>query len=176
MTKLPALIAAFTLSLTTASMASAQTAHDHDNASPGATAPASPMRSEQAPMMQEMMQKMMQMRAKMMGDGGSMAMMDRDMMRMMMGPGMMAQPSAEAAAAAIQARLTEFDANGDSMLSLSEFEALHAAMIRETTVDRFQHLDADGDGQITATEIAAPGQRMEMRGMMRGGPKGSGHH
>jgi len=172
MTKLPALIAAFTLSLTTASMASAQTAHGHDGASPDAKTPSSPMADGQAPMMQ----KMMQMHAKMMGGGSDMTTMDRDMMRMMMGPGMMAQPSVEAAGAAMQNRLVEFDANGDGLLSLSEFEALHAAVNRETTVDRFQHLDADGDGQITAKEIAAPSQRMRMRGMMPGGPKGSAHH
>ena len=60
------------------------------------------------------------------------------------------------------AKLNEFDANNDGVLSLVEFEALHAAMIRETTVDRFQHLDADGDGAITEAEIAAPIERMRM--------------
>ncbi len=28
-------------------------------------------------------------------------------------------------------------------------------------VDRFQSLDADGDGQVTAEEIAAPAERMQ---------------
>ena len=67
-------------------------------------------------------------------------------------------------------RLTEFDADGDGTLSLSEFETLHAALARETTVDQFQHLDADGDGKITQTEMVAPARRMEMRGMSPGSP------
>ncbi|MCE8000660.1 MAG: hypothetical protein HEP70_17540 [Rhodobiaceae bacterium] len=62
----------------------------------------------------------------------------------------------------MRAKLNEFDVNKDGVLSLVEFEALHAAMIRETTVDRFQHLDADGDGAITETEITAPIERMRM--------------
>lgn len=175
MTKLTASIAVFTLSLMTAGIASAQTDHGHGSASPDTTAPGSPMGDEQAPMMQKMMQmhaKMMGGGADMMGGGSGMPMMDRDMMRMMMGSGMMAQPSAAEAGVAMQARLAEFDANGDGFLSLPEFEALHAAMTRETTVDRFQHLDADGDGQVSATEMAAPSQRMGMRGMMQGGSMG----
>ena len=68
------------------------------------------------------------------------------------------------------ARLAEFDVDGDGTLSLAEFEALHAAMIRETTVDRFQHLDADGDGRITEAEMGGPARRMEMRREMPGAP------
>ncbi|MBA5775517.1 hypothetical protein H2509_00080 [Stappia sp. F7233] len=65
------------------------------------------------------------------------------------------------------ARLAEFDADKDGSLSLSEFEVLHAAVTRETTVDRFQHLDADGDGRITEVEMAALAKRVEMRGKMK---------
>jgi Ca2+-binding EF-hand superfamily protein len=122
-------------------------------------------------MMKMMMPMMMQMHSKMM-DGGAgkmngrgMAMMDRDMMQMMMGPGMMADPSEKDASGMMQKRMAEFDADGDGSLSLAEFEALHAAMIRETAVDRFQHLDADGDGRVTEAEMGAPAQRMNMRRM-----------
>ncbi len=74
-----------------------------------------------------------------------------------------------------QVRLAEFDVNGDGSLSLAEFDVLHAAMSRETTVDRFQHLDADGNGQVTSEEIAAPSKRMEMHKMMQNGMKEKGH-
>lgn len=57
--------------------------------------------------------------------------------------------------------LKTHDADGDGTLSLAEFETLHAALTREHTVDRFQALDADGDGKVTADEIAAPTKRME---------------
>jgi len=184
------IVTALALSLTVSGGALAQTDHGHGAQASGAEAsPADgqpgPMGGGQAPMMQNMMQMMMpmmmQMHAKMM-DGGpdkmggrGMAMMDRDMMQMMMGPGMMAAPSAEGAGAAMQARLAEFDADGDGSLSLAEFEALHAAMIRETTVDQFQHLDADGDGRITEAEMAAPAKRMNMRKMKHGPSQGSGN-
>lgn len=61
----------------------------------------------------------------------------------------------------LQAKLQEYDADGDGTLSIGEFEALHSAMIRETMVDRFQYLDADGDGAVTAEEMSAPANRME---------------
>lgn len=59
------------------------------------------------------------------------------------------------------AELATYDADGNGSLSLAEFETMHAAHVRETTVDRFQAFDADGDGQVTADEIAAPADRME---------------
>ena len=55
--------------------------------------------------------------------------------------------------AALSARMAKFDADGDGVLSLAEFEALHSAMIRSMTVDRFQALDEDGDGYSNADEI-----------------------
>ena len=71
----------------------------------------------------------------------------------------------------MQAALKENDTNGDGNLSLDEFEALHSAMMREMTVDRFQHLDADGDGAITPEEMMAPADKMERMQKMRGGMK-----
>lgn len=57
--------------------------------------------------------------------------------------------------------LKTYDADGNGTLSLDEFETMHAAHMRETTVDRFQAFDADGDGQVTTDEIAAPAERMQ---------------
>ena len=65
----------------------------------------------------------------------------------------------------MQAEHAKYDADGNGSLSLAEFETMHAAHVREATVDRFQVFDADGDGQVTADEIGAPADRMER--MMR---------
>lgn len=158
-----------TLLLGATGAAFAQAGHDHGAQQPGVATGLSD--SESGPMtgdQTDMMQKMMGMHARMMdhGDRPGMAMMDRSMMQMMMGPGMMGVPSAEAATATMQARLSEFDADGDGSLSLSEFETLHSAMIRESMVDRFQHLDADGDGAVSPSEMVAPAGRMNMRERM----------
>lgn len=60
-----------------------------------------------------------------------------------------------------QALLSKYDTDANGTLSISEYEVLHSAMIREKMVDRFQHLDANGDGQITSGEMNAPAERMK---------------
>lgn len=181
MNELKTLAAALALVLTVPAIASAQQDHGHapqslaQDAAAGDETPAQ-MGGDQTAMMR-MMQEMMQMHAGMtarsmhLDSAGrpGMRMMDEQMMRMMMGPATMISPSAEDAASAMRARLSEYDADDSGSLSLAEFETLHAAVIRETTVDRFQHLDADGDGQITEAEMVAPARRMDMPGAASSG-------
>lgn len=175
MKKQMTLAAALILALTAPLKAPAQQDHGHGAEEPPGDAPeagATPGRvaADQTDMMR-MMQRMMRMHAGMMGGsmdmGGAerpgISMMDSQMMRMMMGPETTASRSAEDAVLAMRARLAEYDADASGSLSLAEFEILHAAMIRETTVDRFQHLDADGDGQVTEAEMAAPARRLGMQ-------------
>jgi len=126
----------------------------------------------------------------MMGDAqGMMAMMRMhgQMMNMHQGAGMMpammqdfdtdgdGQVTPEEAQAGLQALLEKYDADGNGTLSLDEFEALHNDAARDVTVDRFQWLDDDGDGQITADEIAKPADmmaRMQSMGQMHGDSDG----
>lgn len=113
--------------------------------------------------MSGMMAHMQKMGGGMMGGMGPMSMMlafDTD------GDGIV---SPEELRTGLQAKLGEFDADGDGSLSISEFETLHSAMIRETMVDRFQYLDADGDGIVTAGEMTAPADVMTRMQSMRGG-------
>ncbi len=67
----------------------------------------------------------------------------------------------------LAAQLAQYDADGDGVLSIAEFEALNSAMIRNQMVDRFQALDEDGDGQVTGDEMAAPAARLEKMMAMR---------
>ena len=62
----------------------------------------------------------------------------------------------------IQSMQTIADKDGNGTVSLEEFEMLHNMMMRNQMVDRFQHLDADGDGEITESEMAAQANRMKM--------------
>lgn len=75
--------------------------------------------------------------------------------------------------AGLQALLVKYDTNGDGSLSLSEFEGLHSATIREQMVDGFQMLDNDGDGQVTADEMTAPADRMETMMNFQAGQTGA---
>lgn len=105
--------------------------------------------------MDGMMDMMKRMHGSMMGGGmmgGMMKMFDAD------GDGTV---TPEEMRSQLQAKLAEYDSDGDGTLSIAEFETLHGAMIREMMVDRFQHLDADGDGAVTAEEMAAPADMME---------------
>ncbi|WP_199672152.1 EF-hand domain-containing protein [Pseudooceanicola sediminis] len=110
-----------------------------------------------------MMDMMQRMHGGMMGGmgpmgGGMMQMFDAD------GDGTV---TPEEMRAQLQAKLTEYDSDGDGALSIAEFETLHSAMIREMMVDRFQYLDADGDGSVTAEEMTAPADMMERMQSMR---------
>ena len=60
-------------------------------------------------------------------------------------------------------RFAAFDADGDSALTLAEFEGLWLDFMRERMVDGFQRFDADGDGRITAAEIDRPLAMMMQR-------------
>jgi EF hand len=128
--------------------------------------------------MMPMMQKMMKMHSQMMGGSmmGGMGMeaghgnapmnkaMDTD------GDG---KVSAEEAKAALAAQLATFDADGDGTLSIAEYEALNSANNRDMMVDRFQQIDSDGDGIVTAEEMAAAAEKMtRMQGMAAMGGMG----
>lgn len=131
--------------------------------------------------MTNMMGMMQRMHNQMMGGGmmsgmgpmgggmmGGMGPMGSDMMQMLdtEGAGTL---TPEELRAQLQAQLAEYDSDGNGTLSITEFEALHSAMIREKMVDRFQHLDADGDGAVTAEEMTALADRMERMWKMRDG-------
>jgi Ca2+-binding EF-hand superfamily protein len=122
--------------------------------------------------MSDMMGMMHRMHGNMMGDdmmgGGMMQMFDAD------GDGTVTPDELRTQ---LQAKLTENDADGNGSLSIAEFETLHSAMIREMMVDRFQQLDADGDGAVTSEEMTAPADKMDRiqkmragQGMMQGQP------
>lgn len=168
------LATAFALSLAVPGFALADSHHGHG--APDVSQDDASLTGSQPEMMQMMQMMMMRQHGQMMGrtmmeagsDGGT-AMMDGAIMRMMMGPGMMGDPSPEIAHETMLKRLAEFDSDKDGSLSLTEFEALNATMIRESMVDRFQYLDADGDGRITEIEMVAPARRMEMQGMKMSG-------
>ncbi|MCS6622353.1 calcium-binding protein [Roseibacterium beibuensis] len=107
----------------------------------------------------------------MMGPGGPMV----GGMTAFPGMGMMADLDAdgdgvvtpEEAQSGLGSLLSDYDADGDGTLSIAEFETLHSALIRATMVDRFQHLDADGDGRITAEEMQAPAAQMQRMQALR---------
>ena len=128
--------------------------------------------NEQAGMMHnggpEMMGMIKRMHVEMMGGGmmGSMGHMGGDMIQMFDADGD-GTVTPDEMRTQLQAKLTEFDSDGDSALSIAEFETLHSAMIREMMVDKFQHLDADGDGAVTAEEMTAPAEMMDRMEKMR---------
>lgn len=134
------------------------------------------------PGMMDMMGMMKRMHGEMMGGGmmGGMGPMGGDMMQKFDTDGD-GTVTPDEMRTQLQAKFTEFDSDGDTALSIAEFETLHSAMIREMMVDKFQHLDADGDGAVTAEEMTAPAEMMDrmekMRakmGMMQGQQEGDG--
>lgn len=56
--------------------------------------------------------------------------------------------------------LAKFDANGDGVLQLEEYQALWMERMRSRMVDSFQRLDDDGDGKVTDDEMKAPMTRI----------------
>ena len=129
--------------------------------------------------MGHMMKMMERMHGQMHGKGGhgsmngGMGMMGSDMRKMLDANGD-GDVTAEEAQEQLQAKLKEYDADGNGSLSISEYETLHSAMIREKMVDRFQHLDADGDGQITSAEVKVPADKMKRMQKMRAKMKSGG--
>lgn len=122
-------------------------------------------------MYDNMMLMMMQMHAgggmPIMGMGSSaLGMMDRDMMQMMRP--MMGVPVDGMGDMRDMMRqgMMSHDGDGDGSLSLDEFADWHAQMMRETMVDRFQHLDADGDGKITGPELRGFAGRIDPKSDM----------
>jgi len=79
----------------------------------------------------------------------------------------------------IQAKLSEFDADGNGSLSVTEFKAMQTAAIQERMGDRFGFLDADGNGEVTQEEMSAPADRMaemlQFRNRMWGQQGGNQH-
>lgn len=169
-------VLAVTIALSTASagIAFADAGHGHgDNTKKTGTE--APMESGG----HDMKRKMMRMHV---------GMMNQNMMHSMMGNGGMLGPigpmmsmfdadgdgtvTPEEAHGQLQAMHASFDSNADGSLSIEEFELLHSSMIREIMVDRFQQLDADGDGNITAGEMTEPADKMERMNMMSGAMMG----
>lgn len=113
-----------------------------------------------------MMQMMMKMHGQMMGGmhgkgmmgGNWLAVLDMDED---------GRPSESEIAEGLKARMQAHDVNEDGNLSIDEFEALHSGMIRETMVDRFQHLDANGDGAVTTGEIEKGAKTMSPKHGMK---------
>jgi len=66
------------------------------------------------------------------------------------GDGKVTKEEIEAAQADLLAR---YDADNKGGLKLEEFEGVWLELTRERMVDRFQDLDADGDGTVTKAEI-----------------------
>lgn len=165
------LFAAITLTATAlGGAASADSHHGHGaqpgvKSGPGMTQSGAPGMMGMMGNMDGMMDMMQRMHGNMMG-GGMMGPMGGGMMQMFDADGD-GTVTPEEMRTQLQAKLAEYDSDGDGTLSIAEFETLHSAMIRETMVDRFQFLDADGDGMVTAEEMAAPAKMMERAQMMR---------
>lgn len=171
------LLAATVLAATTIASAAFADSHHGHKGQPGPNAGAGMMMQDGGPSMMgnmDGMSGMMGMAQRMhgnkMGGGmmGGMGPMGGGMMQMFDADGD-GTVTPEELRKQLQAKLTEYDSDGDGSLSIAEFEALHSAMIREMMVDRFQYLDADGDGKVTSDEMTAPANKMERMQKMRSG-------
>lgn len=182
MTKLGILASSVLAFALAAGAASAQNNTQHDGAHPGGMSSGHGM-MDMMTRMHDMMDTGAGMPGMGMMSGGGMPMMGGQRGKVMIdlldqdGDGTV---TADEARTSLDGLLSDYDSDGDGTLSISEFESLHSALIREMMVDRFQHLDADGDGEITASEMRAPAdhiaamQGMRDRMMQQGGP-GSDH-
>lgn len=141
----------------------AQQNHQHGQIAETQAGQSATMQADGGHMMQKMQNHMKMMEAMM--DGSKMGRhtpMGREFMDMldMDGDG---NATSEEARAQLQKVLEENDTGGDGSLNISEFENFHSRLVREKMVDRFQHLDADGSGEITAEEIVAPAENIEQK-------------
>ena len=59
--------------------------------------------------------------------------------------------------------LAAHDSDKNGALTLSEFEGVWLEFTRDHMVDRFQHLDGDGDGNVTGEELNKHANRMVRR-------------
>ncbi len=64
---------------------------------------------------------------------------------------------------AAKAHFLSADTNGDSFLSEGERTAFREAKSEERKGKRFDHLDADGDGSISRSEMQAAGEKFKAR-------------
>lgn len=164
------LLAAMTLTATVLGGAAFADSHHGHSGQPGAKSGSGMMQSGGPGMMGGMDGMMQKMHGNMMGGGmmqsGGHGMMDGGMMQMFDADGD-GTVTPDEMRTLLQAKLADFDSDGDGTLSIAEFETLHSSMIREMMVDRFQHLDADGDGAVTKEELVAPAAMMERMQMMR---------
>lgn len=60
-------------------------------------------------------------------------------------------------------KLVRFDGGKDGSLTLDEFEGVWMEVTKPFQVRAFQFLDADGDGKVTAEELARPTDRLFSR-------------
>ena len=104
----------------------------------------------------QMMQSMMKMHAGMMQSmGGGERMKDRQIKALL-----------EDAKGDVAATLAAHDASGDGVLDVEEIAHWYAAVMRPKFVDGFQHLDADGTGDVSIEELEAAVKRLSPAGAM----------
>jgi len=71
------------------------------------------------------------------------------------GPALAATGSTDDIASAEAAAFSEADANGDGVLSATEFESFHELLRQKLDALRFSQLDTNGDGGLSLDEIRA---------------------